>query len=117
MGVVAGMLTFNAQGRVRCTLSAPSQFGGGGTPIGPNGRLSVATVGGPISLLLAGIPVTANRRICVALGGVPDFYSQSYAFAADGRICVDTSSPISHYVAGIPRTATGAVAAGPSINP
>lgn len=114
---VAGMLTFNANGRVRCTLTAPLDFGDGGTPIGPNGRLAVATVGGAIALLLAGIPFTANRRICVTLGGVPAFFSQSYAFDALGRVLFDTSEPIAFYVAGIPRTASGAVAAGPSINP
>lgn len=116
MAVVAGMLSFNANGRVQCTLTAPVDFGSG-TPIGPAGRLAVATVGGAIALLLAGIPLTANRRICVTLGGVPAFFSQSYAFDAAGRVLFDTSAPIAFYVAGIPRTASGAVAAGPSINP
>jgi hypothetical protein len=103
----AGMLVYGTGGRVRTTPNAPVADSGS-TPVNAQGRLAL-TLTNPVAVYSSGVPFDAQRRVCVT-ADPPAGFSNGFAFSANGRLCIAQAGPITGYAAGIPRTASGAIA-------
>lgn len=100
--LVAGVLKFDAQGRIIVSGAPPVTFNGG-TPIAADGSLAAAIDVVP-HVFIGGIGYTHRGRICnsssplIPPGGV--------LTNELGQLAVDTSPPVLSY-AGLPITAAG----------
>jgi hypothetical protein len=111
-----GMLTFSAAGRVQLALSGAAVFTGG-VPMTIDGRLVIAAPDGvaPTSYL-NGLGLVGNALATDSVNA-PSIFVNGTGYVANGGLAIDAVSPITSYSSGMPRTATGALATDPTVNP
>lgn len=97
----AGVLRFDAAGRIRCTLSLPTHFNGGtptnqGLLSGNNGVPNAGSFLGGLGYLAGGDLAMFNAAPAAYIGGLP--------VTAAGQLCVDATGTLTpnRWVAGIP---------------
>jgi hypothetical protein len=79
VGISQGM-PFNAAGEiVGIQASAPSGYGPGATPYGPNGELEIAQVASPVATVYQGAPYNVDGLYCVStVGGTTVIVSKDF---------------------------------------
>jgi hypothetical protein len=99
----AQVLLFNAQGRIRNTVSAPTAFN---AALGfANGLLSL-DINTP-QQWANGMPFVSSGKLSVQLvGNVVGYAQGGLPINDNGCVAVDTSAAIAYYNAGLPYTAT-----------
>lgn len=104
----AGLLLLNA-GRVRNTTAGSATNFNGGTPTNAAGLLQLtSTIPG---FYVSGAPfVVASQGLSAAIGTPPVTFANGFGVTAAGNVSADTAGAITSYVAGVPFTATGALA-------
>jgi hypothetical protein len=102
------LLLFNAAGRVRCALSIAVTTYNGGTPQSA-GRLLALNVGETTNYD-QGLALVAISVAAVDESGSVGYFNQSLPYNSLNSVCINEANPITHYVAGIPRVASGAIA-------
>lgn len=98
----AGLLSFDAGGRIRCTTALPKHFNGG-TPM--NGDLLCIVSAAP-TRFVGGLGYDVSGALCV-VNSAAEFYSGGIPIAPGNLVAVDGAgvSVPSHWVAGLPITA------------
>jgi flagellar hook protein FlgE len=109
MMLTATMLAFDVDGRIRNTTGAPPTGNNGGTPTTDEGVLCVTDKSPDTYINGTGFYV-ASGEISGEAGGAIASFHQGMAFDAAGHLVTDTADPIAFYLAGLPRTASGALA-------
>lgn len=104
--LTATRLVFDAGGRVRCSLSAPTSVTGDTPTVGQ----LLAVVNDAPQQYRQGIGYRTTGQLAVDIGGTVAYYAQGLPFTSSDRLVTDEVGAITHHVAGIPRTAAGAVA-------
>lgn len=105
--LTAGVLRFNAAGRVVCTGEDPPVDFSGGVPLSASGAVCLSP--STPDLFLGGIGYRNSTRLCGAVAPlVPG--DQPLARDAVGGLALAETEPITHYYAGIPLVADGRVA-------
>lgn len=99
-------LVYNAGGRVRCSLSAPTTITGDTPTVG---QLLSVEAAAP-QQYRQGIGYRTTGQLAVDIGGTVAYYSQGLPFTSANRLVTDEAGAITHYVAGIPRSSAGAIA-------
>lgn len=105
--LIAGVMRFNAEGRVLISVGNPVVGFNGGTPVDEDGF--VVTSVPPPDAYLGGLGYLESDDIC-ARSSLPAFFSGPFAMDSAGALALALTEPISHYVAGIPFVADGRVA-------
>jgi hypothetical protein len=112
--LVRGLLTFDANGRVRTTQALPEVFNGGTPTIA--GLLSFVN-GVPI-IFRGGLGYFADKSMAGTFSGSVDHYVSGLAITSSRMLLMSTSAPIDHYIAGLPLAANGALCiAAPEVPP
>lgn len=107
----AGAFVPGATGRAQCTLGVPTAFAGG-VPMDAGKLCVTADAVAPTSYANGlGLVDSAVARTEAA----PTFFANGMGFVADGGLAIDTAGAITGYAAGLPRTASGALAVDPTI--
>jgi hypothetical protein len=109
----AGVLAFDAAGRIETTTALPEAFNGG-TPT--KGGALAYTVAVP-SVRLAGIGYDSAGAVLLALNGAPTQWQGGIPTDDLGRICANDAAPIAYWNAGLPFTLGGLLAVTPAIAP
>lgn len=107
MGLQSSLLKFDASGRIRWTQSAPTEYNGGTPTI--QGLWSIADA---VAVNYnAGMGYTATGFSCIDTGSPVTAWLGGIPMAGFGRMAVDTAAAFSHHAAGgIPITVNGRVA-------
>ncbi len=108
--LTAGMLRYNAAGRVMVSAAAPQQFGDGATPLRNDGALCLANVNP--GFYFGGIGLSASGALSATNVGPVAGYMRGIPFNAAGRMIIAATEPIAFYLAGTPRAANGAICVG-----
>lgn len=109
MSLNSTLLPRDGTGRVRCTVAAPARINGG-TPNAATGQLAISANAPTTFVGGLGYYGPSGNPVAVDVGGAVAFFSQGYAFTSAGRLALDSAAPITVHLAGIPRTASGAIA-------
>jgi hypothetical protein len=109
MGLNAGLLAFDATGRVRCSINPPV-LSTGGTPTTAAGLLAISANAPTLYVGGLGYHGPSQNALAVDVGGAASFYNAGFGFTSAGRLALDSVGAITVYLARIPRTAGGGIA-------
>lgn len=110
----AGVLKFDALGKVRNTTSAPADFNAG---VGFNQGLLSVDLNSP-TRWANGMPFVASGKLSVQTAGAVVGHSQGGLPINElGAIAIDTVATVSYWNAGLPYTSTGKLAFGTTESP
>lgn len=111
--LTGSMILYNGTGRLRNVAVGPNGGGNGYTPT-QTGVLSSAN-SLPVNFC-NGLPYNAAAQVCIAESPVAYFH-QGMPFTSLDKIACDSAGAIAFYLAGIPRTAAGAIAISTAVGP
>jgi hypothetical protein len=103
----AGVLRFDALGKVRNTVSVPVDFNAG---VGSANNLLSVDLNGPVRWV-NGMPFVNNGRLSVQTAGTVVEHAQGgLPINEAGAVAIDTVAVVSYWSAGLPFTSTGKLA-------
>lgn len=106
--LTAGVLRFNAAGRVVCTGEDPPVDFSGGVPLSATGAVCISP--SAPDLFLGGLGYRNSTRLCAGISPVIPNPDNPLGRDSVGGLALAETEPITNYWCGIPLTADGRVA-------